>query len=598
MTPDPSAIGPSARPSELSSALRQCRIGFLGVGVVSGLVNVLTLAGSLYMLQVYDRVIPSHSAATLVGLTLILVLLYVAYGFFDSVRAQLLRRLGARVERLIRKRVFSVYLSEPLRSPRGAGPSQPLRDMDHIRSFISSAGPMALFDLPWLPFFMGIVYLLHPLLGLLATGGALLVLGMTLIAETSGRASLKTATHLAAQRHAFAEASRRNAEAVKALGMRARVTDRWLALSRDLFDAQMHSSKLAGVLGTSAKVLRMFLQSAVLGLGAYLVIKSEASAGVIIAASITTSRALAPVEIAIANWKGFMQARHSYQRLSALLHATPEKDTAIQLPAPKEALQVQNLAVGPPGEQKALIQGVSFDLKAGAGVGIIGPSASGKSTLARAIVGLWQPLRGTVRLDGFTLDQWESDDLGRSVGYLPQDVELFDGTIAENIARFAHNPTPESVLEAAQTAGVHDLIAKLPQGYGTRIGEAGSALSAGQRQRVALARALYGAPFLVVLDEPNSSLDSDGEEALTRAIRSVRERGGIVVVVAHRPSALSAVDQVLVMANGQQVAFGLREDILRQTLRPAHLVPAAGAPPAPSAHDASSLDAGLLVTAS
>ncbi|MFO1148267.1 MAG: type I secretion system permease/ATPase [Alsobacter sp.] len=573
-------IGPAceARTPGLGKALRACRAGFVGIAIASAMVNVLTLAGSIYMLQVYDRVIPSHSAATLVGLTVVLVLLYTAYGFFDAIRAQLLKRVGARFERLIRERVFSLYLTMPLRTARGQDSANPLRDMDQIRGFLSGPGPLAIFDLPWMPFFIGIVFLLHPLLGVLAMGGALVVVALTLMAEHRGRRSTLETTKAAARRHAFAEASLRNAEAVRALGMHGRVRQRWLGLSRDLFDVQLRESRLAGALATIAKVFRLFLQSAVLGLGAWLVIKGEASSGVIIAASITTSRALAPVEIAIAHWKGFLQARQSYARLETLLAAHPAEAPALRLPRPKDGLAVEQLFVGAPGEQRALIQNIGLQLEAGDGLGIIGPSASGKSTLVRAMVGLWRPLRGSVRLDGFTLDQWDPDDLGSAIGYLPQDVELFDGTIAENIARFEADADPDVIIEAATTAGVHEMIARLPQGYGTRIGEGGSALSAGQRQRIGLARALYGEPFLVVLDEPNSNLDSEGEDALTRAIQAVRKRGGIVVVVAHRPSALNALDKLLVMANGQQMAFGPREEVLRQTMRPAH-----GPLPAPAA---------------
>ncbi|MFO1148331.1 MAG: type I secretion system permease/ATPase [Alsobacter sp.] len=583
--PTPHTASAGADYDPLRSAFRACRPGFVGIGVASAMVNVLTLAGSIYMLQVYDRVIPSHNGATLVGLTIVLVGLYAAYGFFDALRAQLLKRVGARFERLIRDRVFDLHLLLPLRSARGRESNQPLRDMDQIRGFVSGPGPLALFDLPWMPFFMGIVFLLHPLLGVLASAGALLVVGLTLLADRSGRTNVQAMTQAAARRHVFAEASRRNAEAVRALGMQGRVRARWLELSQELFAVQMEGSRLSGLAGTTAKVSRLFLQSAVLGLGAWLVIKGEASSGVIIAASITTSRALAPVEIAIANWKGFLMARQSYERLGALLKAAPATVPSVALPRPKQALAVEHLFVGAPGEQKALIQNIDLSLKAGDGLGVIGPSASGKSTLVRAIVGLWQPLRGSVRLDGFTIDQWEADDLGAAIGYLPQDVELFDGTVAENIARFDPKATPEAIMRAALTAGVQDMIARLPDGFGTRIGEGGAALSAGQRQRIGLARALYGEPFLVVLDEPNSNLDSEGEEALTRAIRNVRERGGIAIVVAHRPSALNALDKLLVMANGQQVAFGPREDVLRQTLRPAP-VPVPAASPAPTPRSA------------
>jgi ATP-binding cassette subfamily C protein len=566
-----SALQKSTKPpmSELRTALAACRDGFIGVGVASAIVNVLTLAGSIYMLQVYDRVIPSRSGVTLVGLTLILVVAYVAYGTFDVVRAQLLAAIGRRLERILRQRVFTVFLSLPLRASGAVEPAQPLRDLEQIRSFVASLGPTALFDLPWLPIFMVLIFLMHPLLGLTATLGALVIVAMTVLTEKKSRQPIARAAQSSSRRHGFTEAARRNAEVTWALGMQGKLTQRWLDYSADYHEDQARAQQVAIRLGTASKVFRLFLQSAVLGVGAYLVIRQEASGGIMIAASILTSRALAPIEVAIANWRSFVSARQSYERLDRVLLAMPAPKVALQLPSPKASLTVDNLAVVAPGQQRLLVQDVSFSVEAGAGVGIIGPSASGKSTIARALVGVWRPARGSVRLDGSTLDQWHVDDLGSSIGYLPQDVELFDGTIADNIARFTPGTEPAAVLQAAKAAGVHDMIVRLPEGYGTRIGEGGAALSAGQRQRVALARALFGDPFLVVLDEPNSNLDSEGEDALAHAIRLVRERGGIVVVIAHRPSALAAIDQLLVMAQGRPVVFGPRDEVLRQALRPA-----------------------------
>ena len=567
-----STLQPKPNVSELGRAVATCRSAFAGVWVASFLVNLLTLTGSIYMLQVYDRVIPSRSSMTLLGLTAILIFLYAAYGFFDVVRGQLLSGIGMRLDRLLRARAFAIQLMLPLRARRnGAGP-QPLRDLDQIRSFVSGLGPTALFDLPWLPLFLGFVYLLHPLLGLLATMGAALIVALTLLTEFLSRHPMTQAGDAAARRHTFTEAARRNSEVVWALGMRSAITDRWSMLSRQFFEEQEKAARIAAILGTVSRVLRLLLQSCILGLGAYLVIHQEATGGVMIAASIMTSRALAPVEVAIANWKSFITARQSYGRLKRLLAAAPPVSVELTLPKPEKSLSVEALVVGAPGEQRALIQDVSFSVVAGAGVGVIGPSAAGKSTLARALVGVWLPARGTVRLDGSALDHWEPEDLGKSIGYLPQDIELFEGSIAANIARFASDANTGDVIAAAKAAGVHDMIARMPDGYGTKIGEGGCALSAGQRQRIALARALYGDPFLVVLDEPNSNLDTEGEEALSCAIRSVRERGGIVVVIAHRPSALAAVDQVLVMANGRAAMFGPREEVLRKALRDPGLV--------------------------
>jgi ATP-binding cassette subfamily C protein len=360
---------------------------------------------------------------------------------------------------------------------------------------------------------------------------------------------------------------------MQAMGMTGAMSARFGAINEDYLRSHQTASDRAGMLAALSRVMRLVLQSLVLGLGAYLVINQQATAGVIIASAILMSRALAPVELAIANWKGFVAARQARRRLSELLATLPPTDLPLQLPKPETALAVECISGGPPGSQKIVLQDVTFSLKSGDGLGIIGPSAAGKSSLARLIVGVWQPLRGKVRLDGAALDQWSPESLGRHIGYLPQDVELFDGTIAENISRFQAEVDANAIIAAAKSSGVHDLVLRLPEGYETRIGEAGAALSAGQRQRVALARALYREPFLVVLDEPNSNLDSEGEEALTVAIRSIRSRGGIVVVIAHRASALAAVDQVLVLNQGRQQALGPRDDVLRTVLRPTAMQP-------------------------
>ena len=381
------------------------------------------------------------------------------------------------------------------------------------------------------------------------------------------RAPTKEAARFATTRTALAAAGRRNAEVLRAMGMGRRVGNHWSGLNRDYLAANGRASDVASGLGGMSKVFRTILQSAVLAVGAYLVIYQESTAGIIIASSILTSRALAPVELAIANWKGFVAARQGTQRIHQLLNLLPAEQEAMQLPVPKTALAVANITVLPPGGDKPVISDITFDLKSGQGLGIIGPSGSGKSSLARAIVGVWQPVRGSVRLDSAALPQWSSESLGQHVGYLPQDVELFDGTIATNIARFDNNAKPQAIIEAAQAAGVHELILSLPDGYGTRIGELGMAISAGQRQRIALARALFGNPFLVVLDEPSSNLDAEGESALTQAVLGVRARGGILILVAHRPSTLAGVDQVLVMRDGRLQSFGGKDEVLNKVLR-------------------------------
>lgn len=573
--------GPQHAPSrELAAALASCRAAFLGVGLLSGVVNVLYLSGSFYMLEVYDRVIPSRSIPTLVGLTLIVAVLYAFQGLLDLIRGRILIRIGTSIDEALNRRVHDALVRLPLRgSPPGDG-AQPLRDLDQVRSFLSSAGPTALFDLPWMPLYLAICFAFHPLIGITALAGAVLLVALTLLTEIFTREPAKAAALALVSRHRLAEASRRNAEVLQAMGMGNRMAAQWGEANARYLEAQQKASDAAGGFGAVSKVLRMLLQSGVLGLGAYLVINQQASAGVIIASSILTSRALAPVELAIAHWKGFVAARQSWKRLRELLALFPARDTALALPSPGAALSVEAATVVPPGTQRVVVQDASFTLKAGSALGVIGPSASGKSSLARLIVGVWLPVRGKVRLDGAALEQWDPEGLGAHIGYLPQDVELFSGTVSANIARFDPAPEAEAVIAAAKAASVHDLVLRLPDGYNTQIGEGGAALSAGQRQRIALARALYRDPFLVVLDEPNSNLDAEGEQALAQAILGIRARGGIAVVVAHRPSALAGVDLVLVMSDGRVQAFGPRDEVLAKVLRPAPPAAAPAASPA------------------
>lgn len=558
-------------------ALRRCRTLFWSVGVFSGLINLLALTGSFYMLQVYDRVLPSHSVPTLVGLTLLMAGLYIANGLLDFIRVRVMSRVGVRIDNEMREKVFQSLHLLPLKARSMGDGLQPVRDLDQIRSFFSGLGPTAFFDLPWVPVYLGVVFLLHPLLGMFAVVGATLLICLTLLTERRTKAPMQSASRSGAQRLAFGEETRPNAEVIRALGLEKRMQERWETLNTRHLTDQLGASDAAGGLGTVSKVLRLFLQSGILGLGAYLVIEGQVSAGTIIASSIIMSRALAPIETTISHWRGFVAARQSYRRLIDLFQSLGLKDwtSMVALPRPESTLAVQSVSVAPPGEQRPVIHGVSFTLAAGDGLGVIGPSGSGKSTLARTLVGIWQPMwsqmrmGGSIRLDGATLDQWATDELGRHIGYLPQDVSLFAGTLAENIARFDVEATSEAILAAAKSAGVHDMIVQLPDGYQTVVGEGGAGLSAGQRQRIALARALFGDPFLVVLDEPNSNLDVAGEAALTQAIQSVRARGGIAIVIAHRPAALAAVDQVLAMAKGQVQAFGPKTEVLRQVLQAA-----------------------------
>jgi len=571
------------RSSELSDALAACRSAFVGTALISGMSNILMLTGAMFMLEVYDRVVPSRSMATLVGLVVLAAGLFAALGILDAIRARILARIGGALDDKLSSRVYDTLVLMPLRVGRRSEGNQPLRDLDAIRSYLSSLGPIALFDLPWLPIYLAICFAFHPLIGFTALGGAVVLIALTVLTEMLMRAPTKAATEAAVVRNNLAEASRRNAEALTAMGMVSRMAQRWAEANRQYLSNQRRTSDISGGLGSLSKVLRMMLQSGVLAVGAYLVIHQEATAGIIIAGSILSARALAPVDLAIAHWRGFVAARQSWHRLNSLLAAMPAQTAPMALQAPAHRLMAENVSAMPPGVQKIVVQDVGFKLEAGQGLGIIGPSGSGKSSLARLLVGVWQPVRGKVRLDGATLDQWSPDALGRHIGYLPQDVELLAGTVAQNIARFEPEAEAEAVLAAAKAVGVHDMIVRLPEGYGTSVGDHGSALSAGQAQRVALARAVYRDPFLVVLDEPNSHLDSEGDEALTRAILGVRERNGIVIVIAHRPSAIAGVDQLLVMNQGRVQAFGPKDEVLSTvlqrppaTLRPLKVVPESG----------------------
>lgn len=560
--------------AELAAALSECRAAFIGVGVMSGLVNLLYLTGSFFMLEVYDRVIPSRSVPTLIGLAALALVLYAFQGLLETIRSRVLARVGAALDEALSARVFDVVVRAPLSGVVPGDGLLPLRDLDQLRAFLSGSGPSAMFDLPWMPFYVLICFLFHPMIGCAAIVGALILVFVTLLTDRATREPSQAVTGHGLRRNALAEAGRRNAEVLAAMGMQGRLAARWGMANRDYMVAQQRVADIAGGFGAGSKVFRMGLQSGVLALGAWLVINNQATAGIIIASSILVSRALAPAELAIANWKGFVAARQSWRRLSELFAKLPETDRKLPLPEPRQSLAVEGISIAPPGTPRLVVQDVSFRLEAGQGVGVIGPSASGKSSLVRALVGIWPALRGKVRIDGAALDQWTRTELGLHIGFLPQEVELFAGTIAENIGRFEPNAPVEIVIAAAKAAGVHEMILRLSEGYNTRIGEGGAGLSAGQRQRIGLARALYRDPFLVVLDEPNSNLDAEGENALTQAIRGVRERGGICVVVAHRPSALAAVDLVLMMNDGRLQVFGPKDDVLKRVLRPASIMPA------------------------
>jgi ATP-binding cassette subfamily C protein len=581
--PAPPNLSQSSRPVELSSALRACRGAFVGIGLISAVLNVLYLTGSFFMLAVYDRVVPSRSLPTLVALALLAFGLYLFQAVLDVLRGRALVRIGSALDETVSGRVYEMIVRLPLKARTSGDGLQPLRDLDQVRSYLSGLGPTALFDLPWMPFYLAICFLFHPLIGLTALLGSLVLVTLALLTDVLMRSPAKEVYTHGASRNALADASRRNAEALHALGMAGRLAALWGEANARYLASQRRAADVTGGLGSVSKVLRMMMQSAVLGVGGYLVIMQEASGGVIIAGAILSSRALAPVELAIANWKGFVAARQGWRRLRQLAAQFPPPSKSTPLPAPRKYLAVEAVAIQPPGEQRVVVQEASFRLSAGQALGIIGPSAAGKSCLVRGIVGVWSPARGKVRLDGAALEHWGAEALGRHIGYLPQDVELFAGTVAQNISRFELEPDPQALIAAANATLVHELVLRLRDGYETQIGERGVALSAGQRQRIALARALYRDPFLVVLDEPNSNLDAEGDQALTQAILSVRARGGIAIVVAHRTSALAGVDQLLVLAEGRVQAFGPKDQVLSKpaTAKPAlplKLVTESGAP--------------------
>ncbi len=568
--------------SELSALVGKFKVQIIAAAVFSGAINILALAGSMYMLQVYDRVLPSQSVPTLIGLSVLLLLLYAAFGSLDYCRSRLLSRVGRGVDKRIRERVLDAALSGRRNSNDQRSGQQAIRDLDTVCGFASSAGPTALFDLPWMPLYLVLIYFLHPTLGIFATVGGLLLVIITAITEVRARKAVALANAGQTRANAFGFGADGTSDAILAMGMNQSIVSKWLGL-RD--HGQEHALRMGDItngMGAVSKSLRMLLQSGILGLGAYLAIQHQLSAGSIIAASIVMSRALAPIEIAIANWKGFAAARQAYARLTELLQAEPNHDRSTSLPMPKQKVEVSGLTLKAPGAAEATVRNVSFALSAGDGLGVIGPSAAGKSTLIKGLIGIWSSADGSpcVRLDGATLDQWSTSERGRIVGYLPQEVSLIEGTIAENIARFDPRATSEEVVAAAKLAGVHEIILKLANGYDTVVEPFGRNLSAGQRQQIGLARALYGSPFLVVLDEPNSNLDANGDANLTTAIKATRDRGGIVIVIAHRPSVLNAVNKILLLANGVVEELGPKDKILKRLMNPQAASAPKAVPPA------------------
>lgn len=540
---------------------------FVFLFAMSGVINILALTGAFYMLQIYDRALTSGSIPTLVAISALAIGLYFFQGMFDVIRSQILVRIGARLDRKIAPMAHQVAIDMPRFGFSTAEALERGRDVDTVRGFLGSQGPIALFDLPWMPLFLVFVYILHPWLGALTLGGACVLTLLTILTELMTR-RLSSATHQAAvARNAIADSNARNADVLKAMGFAGRAVARFDRANEDHLELQTRTNDISGTFGALSRVLRMILQSAVLGMGAYLTIQGELSAGAIIAASVASARALAPIDLAIGNWKNVVSARTAFGRLKETAMALAGSADQMVLPAPVGSLKVENITVAAPGSGRVLLSEVSFELKGGQALGIIGPSGGGKTTLVRALTGIWPVLRGSVRLDDAELTQWDDDRLGQFVGYLPQEVALLDATIEENISRLHDAPEARSIVEASRAAGIHEMTVRMPDGYRTELGPLGVSLSGGQRQRIGLARALYGNPFLVVLDEPNSNLDGEGEEALTSAIEGIKRRGGIAIIIAHRPSALAAVDLVAVVQNGKMTAFGPKADIIGATAR-------------------------------
>lgn len=546
----------------IRAALGDLRRAFRSIAVFSAAVNLLMLAGPLYMLQIYDRVLASRSVPTLVALSIMLVGAYTFQGALDLIRSRIVARGAMLLDHHLSATVHAAVVWLGLRSESPGAAQQPMRDLDQVRSFLTSIGPVAIVDLPWAPIFLGICFLIHFWLGVTALAGGIILFSIAVLTERVSRAPAREITKHAGLRAGLMEADRRNAETIIAMDMGEALAARWTKANRAYLEAVRGSTDIVGSFTGLTRAIRLLLQSAMLGVGAYFVIRQELSAGAMIAASIMMGRALAPIETVISNWRGFIAARDGLRRLSTVLGQVDEAGAATDLPPPTRSLDVQDLTLVAPNTQTVIVKDVAFKLVAGEALGIIGPSGAGKSSLVRGLVGVWRPARGAVLLDDAALNQWSKQSLANSIGFVGQSVELFDGTIAENIARMAPVVDSDAVLAAAELAGAHEMILRFKDGYDTHIGEAGANLSAGQRQRIALARALYRNPFLIVLDEPNANLDNDGDVALQKAIEGAKARGAVVIIIAHRPSALAACDKVLVLANGMQKAFGPRDEVL------------------------------------
>jgi PrtD family type I secretion system ABC transporter len=564
--------------SELRQTLAQARTGFWGVALFTGVVNILMLTGPLFMLQVYDRVLASYSTPTLVVLFAIVVFLFALMGILDHVRGRVLARIGAGFQASLDDRVFATVLRQAETPKLRERPAGALRDLGAIQSLLGSAGTGAVFDLPWAPLYIAVMFLFHPWLGWFSVAGSVLVLLLAIVNQIQTKKPQADAARLTAEADARTEAARKAIETLRGLGMTEALSTQWKAARGAALKASVAASDSGGGLTAATKAVRLLLQSAVLALGAWLVLLNELTAGAMIAASILLGRALAPVEQLVGHWPQFQRAWSGWRDLGKLLAAVPPEAPRMALPRPEARLEVQDLVVVPPGETQPTLRGVSFAAAPGDAIAVIGPSASGKSSLARALAGVWPAARGEIRLGGADLPQYERDQLGRWLGYLPQEVYLFSGTVAQNVSRFAADATPEAIIAAAQQAAAHELILSLPQGYDTVLTEGGGRISGGQRQRIGLARAFYGEPVVLILDEPNASLDDPGVQALNKAIANARAAGKVVLVMSHRPSALAECNLVLILDQGVMRGFGPRDEVLSRFVKnvPAVLAPQRG----------------------
>ena len=548
---------------ELRAARRASRSLYWAVGLFSFFANMLMLTGPLYMLQVYDRVLGSRSEETLVALTLLVAFLYGTMGILDYSRGRIMARVGARFQAALDKRVFDAMIRRSAVAQDPAAQTG-LADLESVQRLIASPVLMAAFDMPWTPVFLVGITIFHPWLGMLAVAGGAILILITLFNQLFSRGPVAKANQSQHRASLQSEEIRTEAEMIQSMGMRGASFERW-KVARDASLVQsVGASDVTGTFTILTKTIRLFLQSAMLGLGAYLVLQGEVTPGAMIAASILLGRALGPIELTIGQWPLVQRASKGWKSLAELLEKTPPEQLRTELPKPRARLDVQSLTIVPPGDTRAQLRTVSFKLEPGQALGVIGPSGSGKSTLAKALTGVWKPAGGTIRLDGAALEQYAADVLGRHIGYLPQRVQLFEGTIAQNIARLAAEPDSEKVVAAAKMAAAHEMIVELPDGYDTRVSAGGGRLSGGQMQRIALARAMYDNPVIVILDEPNSNLDNDGSQALNQAIRSIKEAGNSVLIMAHRPAAIQECDMLLVMDGGARSAFGPKDKVMKE----------------------------------